>query len=259
MSNHLEITPPESFCEAPITPPPTDEKKPSSQVQSIVQFLDCQRTASSHTIDRKLFHLPRGVLDELFNTLQLNVSLWAYFQDKVRYDYFSRVERFVLRMPSDVHEFCVSSLVCEIDSQLRQYRAGGNTKSQAFAKEVRPKGSVDLELPPDDDGHVNKHTPDGSFWHWQATWPGVVIEVAFSQSSKDLDRVAWDYVSDSNGGIQAVVGLNLNYSDKGASLSVWRPVITTGADGIDDFDCVRTVHQARIHLRLVVGRLLTYD
>lgn len=164
-----------------------------------------------------------------------------------RYDYFSQVERFVLRMPSNVHEFCVSSLVCEIDSQLRHYRASEDPRSQAFAKDVRSIGSVDLELPPDDDGHINKHTPDGSFGHRQATWPGVVIEVAFSQSLKDLDRIAWDYISDSNGGIQVVVGLDLAYHTKEATLSVWRPVITTGEDGVDDFDCVRTVYQVSMH------------
>lgn len=170
-----------------------------------------------------------------------------------RYDYFSQVERFVIRMNSVTHEICVWYLGGEIDSQLRQYRVGGNTKSQAFAKEVLPYGSPNLKFPPDDDGHVDRHSPDVSFWHSEATWPGVLIEVAFSQYSKGLDRLAWDYVNDSNGEIRAVVCLDLNYRDKGASLSVWRPVITTGADGIDDFDCVRTVHQARIHLLLVVG------
>ena len=287
MSDHLDITPPESFYEAPITPPPTDEKKPPSQIQSIVQFLDNRRTGSSHTTEnaQKVFRLPRAAVNKLFKTrhfgsmspcgrisrtksgmcsLAHHLPLPASNHSCVRltgtticfeslmcapdrYDYFSRVEQFILRMPSSVQELCLSSLVCEIESQLSQYRASGNTRSQAFAKDVRPEGSVDLALPPDDDGHVNRHTPDGSFGHRQATWPGVVIEVAFSQAAKNLDRLAWDYISDSNGGIQVVVGLDLSYNAKGASLSVWRPVITTGEDGIDDFDCVRMVHQARIH------------
>ena len=62
-----------------------------------------------------------------------------------------------------------------------------HTLSQAFAKEVELTGSTDLTLLSDD---TNKHTPDGSFWDSQAEWPGVVIEVTFSQSTKNLDRLA---------------------------------------------------------------------
>jgi hypothetical protein len=164
------------------------------------------------------------------------------------YDYFSEVERFVVRMASKLHEICLSSLEREIDSQLRQYRASGNIRSQAFVQDIDFTGSSVLELPSDDgDARPNKHCPDRSFWHQQAKWPGVVIEAAYSQSSKKLGHLAWNYISGSNGRIQVVVGLDLNYNSKAASLSVWRPVITTGEDGIKDFDCVRTVHQARIH------------
>jgi hypothetical protein len=97
-------------------------------------------------------------------------------------------------MPSDPRETCVSCIVDEIESQLRQLRASGNTISQAFAEEVRHKGSPDLTLLSDDDEHVNKHTPDESFKHSKAKWPGVIIEVAYSQKPKDLDRIAWDYI-----------------------------------------------------------------
>jgi hypothetical protein len=90
MSNHLNITPPESLLREPLsTPPPTDPRKPSAQVQSIVQFLDCRRagTTSPYTSDdtEKAFRLKRRDLHELFESLKLNKSLWAYFQDKVRY------------------------------------------------------------------------------------------------------------------------------------------------------------------------------
>jgi hypothetical protein len=151
-------------------------------------------------------------------------------------------------MHSKLHEICLLSLEIEIVSQLKQYRASGNIRSQAFAQDIYFTGSSDLKLPSDDgDTSPNKHCPDGSFWHLQTQWPGVVIEIAYSQSSKKLHRLAWNYISGSDGGIQVVVGLELSYNTKAASLSVWRPIITTGEDGIKDFDCVKTVHQARIH------------
>ena len=59
--------------------------------------------------------------------------------------------------------------------------------------------------------------------------------------------MAWDYISDSNGGIQVVVGLDLAYYTKKATLSVWRPVITTRENGVDNFDCVKTVYQVNMH------------
>ena len=135
----------------------------------------------------------------------------------------------------------------------------GNTISRAFAQKVVPTGSLDLKFGPDDNGHINKHTPDLTFSHKHAVWPGVVIEVGYSQSPKNLVRLAWDYISDSDGGIQVVICLELHYKDKGANLSVWRPVVTTGDDGIDDLDCVRTVHQASIYSPPFVLRKLTYD
>jgi hypothetical protein len=89
MSNHLNITPLERLRERLSTPPPTDLRKPSAQVQSIVQFLDCRRTGttSSYTLDdtEKAFRLKCRDLHELYESLKLNKSLWAYFQDKVQY------------------------------------------------------------------------------------------------------------------------------------------------------------------------------
>lgn len=109
-----------------------------------------------------------------------------------RYDYSPRAEQFVLRMPSTLRVFCVSSIVSEIDSQLEQRRTVENSANRVFSTNIQPSGSVDLELLLDDDGNINKHTLDGSFWHSQAKWPGVVIEVVFSQSLKKLDHVAWE-------------------------------------------------------------------
>jgi hypothetical protein len=62
-----------------------------------------------------------------------------------------------------------------------------------------------------------------------------------------------DNIGGSGGGIQVLIGLNLNYKDKGASLSVWRPTITTEEDGRKYFDCVRTVYQVRIHSFLYIA------
>jgi hypothetical protein len=58
---------------------------------------------------------------------------------------------------------------------------------------------------------------------WPSCFPGVVVEVSFSQKRKDLPRLADDYILGSNGGIRIVVGLDIEYSGKMDKLSVWRP------------------------------------
>lgn len=48
---------------------------------------------------------------------------------------------------------------------------------------------------------------DATFQHDDALWPGVVIEVAYSQSSKDIPNLADDYILETNGSVRVVVGL----------------------------------------------------
>ncbi len=86
MSNLIDITPPESFHKAPLTPPPNDEETPSKQVLNIIQCLELQlagqRPLSS---PGKVFHLAHRDFDHLLKTLELDQPLWRYFQTKVRY------------------------------------------------------------------------------------------------------------------------------------------------------------------------------
>ena len=71
----------------------------------------------------------------------------------------------------------------------------------------------------------SKYQPDTSFWHDNVKYPGVIIEVAYSQKRKRLHRLAENYLLDSDASVQAVVGLDIEYGMKGshkAALSVWR-------------------------------------
>jgi hypothetical protein len=57
-----------------------------------------------------------------------------------------------------------------------------------------------------------------------AKYPGLVCEIVCSQSGKDLDEAAWDYIPHSNGDIKAVVEFQLGESKgKEARVSLWRP------------------------------------
>jgi hypothetical protein len=71
---------------------------------------------------------------------------------------------------------------------------------------------------------VHRREPDAQFQHRDAEYPGVVLEVSYSQDGKDLKKLAWDYIQYSNGDIKVVIGIDIKYSNtKEATLSVWRP------------------------------------
>ena len=51
----------------------------------------------------------------------------------------------------------------------------------------------------------------------------MVIEVSYSQKRKDLPRLADDYILGSDGNIRLVVGIDIEYRSKCATLSMSRP------------------------------------
>ena len=52
---------------------------------------------------------------------------------------------------------------------------------------------------------------------------GVVVEISYMQNRKDLAKLAWDYITYSYGDIKMVIGLDLQYDTKEATVAVWRP------------------------------------
>jgi hypothetical protein len=75
------------------------------------------------------------------------------------------------------------------------------------------------------------HSPDTSFQHFDAQYPGVVMEVSYSQKRKDLPHLARNYILGSMASIQAVIGVDLEYTGRKATLTVWRPQIRVKNSG----------------------------
>jgi hypothetical protein len=143
-----------------------------------------------------------------------------------RYDYDAEEHRLVVRMPTAVHEVFIARVEDAVFSQLKLIREGSDDAA-AFAQKVNPARSTGIYFPVDNasPGKESKHEPDASFWHDKAHYPGVIIEIAYSQKKKRLSRLAEDYLLDSDANVRAVVGLDIEYGKKGsrkARLSVWR-------------------------------------
>jgi hypothetical protein len=145
----------------------------------------------------------------------------------IRYDYFPSVCRFVLRMPRLLHDQLAGSVAEDLRWQLRSI-ASGTGPATIFAQETRNTVSATIEFP---GSPAPTHSPDGSIKHVEAKYPGVVIEVSYSQKMKDLPLLASDYIIGSRGSIRAVVGIDLEYTGKKATLSVWRPQIRRNKEG----------------------------
>lgn len=164
-------------------------------------------------------------------------------------------------MPTGVHELFIDGVEDAIRTQLKSIR-DGTDKAAIFARKVRPARSTEICFPLEEasSNAKTKHEPDASFWHDDAQYPGVVIEVAYSQKKKCLNRLAEDYLLDSDASIQVVVGLDIDYGKKGsrmATLSVWRTQVFHTTDGdelrvlqeIADEVCPRT---SLFRLRLLI-------
>jgi hypothetical protein len=128
-------------------------------------------------------------------------------------------------MPSAVHELFLEGVEDEIRNQLRVIRSGFDRKAQ-FAQKVRPTRSTEIRFPAGASPSKSKYEPDASFKHKDAEYPGVIIEVAYSQKKKRLAQLADNYLMDSDTSIRAVVCLDIEYGkdeSRRATLSIWRP------------------------------------
>jgi hypothetical protein len=152
-------------------------------------------------------------------------------------------------MASQLHETFLFGVIEEIYNRLRTI-ADGNTQSSAFAQKIKLMGSGRLYLCNRNDSHqrtVRRH-PDLSFKHRDAFWPGVVVEVSYSQKKKALPYLADDYILGTNGSIRVVVGLDIDYkTTKRGTISIWRPEHVTNKQGKLGLKATQTlVDQVRV-------------
>jgi hypothetical protein len=157
-------------------------------------------------------------------------------------------------MPTGVHELFIDRVEDAIRSQLKAIRKGSD-KAALFAQKVRAARSTEIYFPVDGASLTkkSKHEPDASFWHNDAQYPGVIVEVAYSQKKRRLRRLAEDYLLDSDASVQVVVGLDIEYGRKEsreATLSVWRSQLHHTDDGVE----LRVVDEVADEVCLIPGR-----
>ena len=229
----LQTTPPESFASPPPTPPATGEKTATSTSRIIAEIIR-RRDGYSLSAGKSWLRFP---LDEYqYRDLQRQLrkdSLWNYFERKLRYvetrsmyylanvysrhDYFPSAKLLVLRMPGLLHESFASYITQEILRQLNTI-AQSESPSAEFARDIENNASAEINFA---DTEYGSHQPDASFQHFEAQYPGVILELSYSQKKKDLSRLVNEYILRSDADIHTVIGIDIEYKgSKKVSISV---------------------------------------
>lgn len=129
-------------------------------------------------------------------------------------------------MPTTIHDTFCAKLAGEISNQLRRFESSEGSVAD-FAGQIEHFSTSRINLPLDREYGELKYSrrdPDASFGHPKAQYPGVVIEICYSQKRRDVARLADDYILNTDGSIKAVVCVDIDYKQsQRATLSVWRP------------------------------------
>ncbi|KAL3439829.1 hypothetical protein BJX65DRAFT_315377 [Aspergillus insuetus] len=235
------ITPPNSFVEPPLTPPPTGKVSLSSAVRIINIFE--KHCRGFHQEPWTEYVLNPDEYNELQNQLGKSSSSFRY--RKIRYDYEPFKSRLAIRMPTPVHETFCAKVVQEIILQLESIERQGEDGAASFANDINYFASSRLLLPYDSEDDKTlyvRREPDASFGHTKARYPGVVIEVCYSQKGQRIPALADDYLLNSDGNINAVIFLDIEYRSKEASFSVWRPRFEL-VEGVMELSAVCSIKQ----------------
>lgn len=136
-------------------------------------------------------------------------------------------------MPTQLHDTFTARVSVEIQRRLTDL-ANKNPLLRTFIEKIRHNGGR-LQLPTTSTSSKQNYIrrePDSMFCHTEAVWPGVVIEVSYSQKRKALATLADDYILETDGSIRLVIGLDLEYKgSKQATISTWRLQRRLGDEG----------------------------
>lgn len=121
---------------------------------------------------------------------------------------------------SNQHE-SVQESFCELVRRELRRLCAGDLERENFADQIRNHCHAAIR-----EGKTGSHSPDAQFKHLQAQYPGIVLEVAYSQKSKALPELAHIYITEGYRGTELVVALDQDYRrSKEIVLKTWRPQI----------------------------------
>ena len=150
-------------------------------------------------------------------------------------------------MPCPLHDIFAASVADGILQQIKEFQQHDGPVGD-FTRGVKHFATSRILLPEDtDDGKqiFSRREPDISFGHDQALYPGVVFEVCYSQKSKSVSSLADDYILNTDGSINVVIALDIDYQgSQKATFTVWRPEYLK-VDGVNELR-VNAIIEAKV-------------
>ncbi|KAG8670786.1 hypothetical protein FPOAC2_04085 [Fusarium poae] len=253
----LSVTPPDKSSQLPPSPPPTTERPGKRVVNNDDDGLRLPEPLLQH----KLLSLTQEV--SKFTKFKLSPEQYHKLHSKIEktfrcFDYEPRRGCLAIRMPSPTHGFFAIEFRDEVCKELNQIATSRTDKikevtrelksaisSRVFLREVDEKEQLDEDNEADDGNEYNnkkeddykkyaiKREPDIQFQYPKTAYPGVVVEVSYSQNGKDLRRLAQDYILYSNADVKLFIGFDLSYDGGSSTVSTWRPKFINDGDDED--------------------------
>lgn len=132
-------------------------------------------------------------------------------------------------MPNhETHEVFLRNSEYDLRRQLDQISSqdGIASTTAEFARGLIPRGSTAIYYPSPFSTTKKdiQRSPDGAWAYRTVRNPSCIIEIANSQSTKNLAKLAEEYIWGTSAVVRTVVGFDFDHrTKKGATLSIWRP------------------------------------
>ncbi|OQU96241.1 hypothetical protein CLAIMM_02350 isoform 2 [Cladophialophora immunda] len=167
-----------------------------------------------------------------FEELKKLEQLGLFCGENFRYDYSEADEILAFRMAGGGHEWIKGRLTMKISQGLADAAARDDNSHSAREFALLPTSLGGSSLLNFRSSTVadkkERRSPDAQFLSDRSRrpWlPSLIIEVAWTQTTKSLEKLAYEYIRGSNGRIRTVIGFDVNPSArKGATVYVWRAV-----------------------------------
>lgn len=236
-SSSPKTTPPGSLIKLPPSPPSTGSLHATSRRRRATALL---RALKVKSVEGGIIEVAPGDFAALVKQLrESDLETLGWLEDKARYagtlllsivaDKLRldriRDEYLCLRMPTPIHEYLGQKLGDALKEGLQSMKGTCNFITKRLIDDTLSLGSADVRFT-----KTWHRSPDQQFKIKTLHFPGIILEIACSQPESSLARAAKDYIIESYGRVQKVVGIKVDHESSCVSLTVWAPIFEMDGD-----------------------------
>ncbi|KAF2207966.1 hypothetical protein CERZMDRAFT_91660 [Cercospora zeae-maydis SCOH1-5] len=223
----LEIRPPTSASRAFLS---TDDvvKLFIKRAQGVLPHSSVNKSA-----EEAHFTVQKSVLDSAYDQLRRYwPDTWRHAEEKEHLGYDPATATLTLRMPNRLHESATSLIARKIEEEVEKALQRHPVALEYWKQHNAPMLSAGVPLP---DGSTL--CPDASWGHSKIKYPSFVLEIACSQSQKDVGRKCKKYLEQETPCVRTALAVKCHYSpndpqDETRKLNADVSLYSYAADGI---------------------------